>query len=52
MAAKKKKAMLEDTPACDLEFMLIHNPVELLRGVQELQKELKAMRLFNEDCTK
>jgi hypothetical protein len=36
-------AALEKTKAQDLEFMLIHQPNELLRGITELQKKLKEL---------
>lgn len=42
MATKKrKKAKLENTSAQELEFMLIHKPNELLKGITELQQKLK-----------
>ncbi|WP_392352466.1 hypothetical protein [Pseudoalteromonas rhizosphaerae] len=40
---KRKKAKLENTSAQELEFMLIHKPNELLRGITELQQKLKEL---------
>ena len=37
-----KKAKLEDVSAEDLEFMLIHKPNQLLKGIQELQQKVKS----------
>lgn len=37
----KTPAALESVKAQDLEFMLIHKPNELLRGIVELQQKLK-----------
>jgi hypothetical protein len=42
MATKKrKKAKLENTSTQELEFMLIHKPNELLKGITDLQQKLK-----------
>ncbi|CAD2225029.1 conserved hypothetical protein [Pseudoalteromonas sp. 3J6] len=37
----KKPAALEKTKAQDLEFMLIHQPNLLLKGITELQQKLR-----------
>lgn len=37
----KTPAALEKTKAQELEFMLIHKPNELLRGIAELQQKLR-----------
>ncbi|MBH0026302.1 hypothetical protein I6F53_04805 [Pseudoalteromonas sp. SWN29] len=40
----KAPAALESVKAGDLEFMLIHKPSELLKGVAELQIKIKELR--------
>lgn len=37
-------AALESVKVGDLEFMLIHKPNELLKGVTELQRKIKELR--------
>lgn len=37
----KKPVALEKTKAQDLEFMLIHKPNQLLKGITELQQKLR-----------
>lgn len=39
----KTPAALEKTKAQELEFMLIHQPNELLRGITELQQKVKEL---------
>ncbi|MCK8106163.1 hypothetical protein MTF64_04665 [Pseudoalteromonas sp. 2CM41L] len=40
----KPPAALESVKASDLEFMLIHKPNELLKGITELQIKIKELR--------
>lgn len=40
----KKLAALESVKAGELEFMLIHKPNELLKGVAELQRKIMELR--------